>query len=188
MTHRISSLIVVALLALSAVPASAQDVEEVEAPRYRVDLDVFTPGWFVAARDRGEPNGWDTVTFLSGQVGVRAAFRAGHGFFTDVSLSSGALEPVYLLHEVGYLHRFRLEGDDARGLALELQAGLSGGYWDGSVAGSGPIGGPNVAVSIDGRVDAFVLGLMIRHRVLFDGARTQQMTSAILRVTFGFWG
>jgi len=53
---------------------------------------------------------------------------------------------------------------------------------------SGPIGGPNVAVSIDGRVDAFVLGLMIRHRVLYDGARTQQMTSAILRVTFGFWG
>ena len=147
-------------------------MEDVAAPRYRVDLDVFTPGWFVAARERGEPNGWDPVTFLSGQLGVRAAFRG----------------PVYLLHEVGYLHRFRLQGDDARGLALEQQAGLSGGYLDGSVAGSGPIGGPNVAVSIDGRVDAFVLGLMIRHRVLFDGARTQQMTSAILRVTFGFWG
>jgi hypothetical protein len=178
----------VLLLCANPTPASADDTtvssEATSAPpAYRVDFDIFTPGAFFTH------SGFDTYDRtrggISGQLGVRAAWASGHGFFIDTSLSS-AINPTYALLESGYLHRLRLTGDDSGGLGLEFQGGASLGYY--SDSRDSAIGGVNAAISFDGRAGALVLGIMVRYRGLYDGEVLHHVTSAILRVTFGFWG
>lgn len=177
--------------ALSVGPVSAQDDEippplPAVAPRppsYRLDVDLLTPSVFFTTR-ASAPD-----VLLSGQVGLRLALPSGAGAFLDGSFSAGFLGPFYVLGEAGYLHRFRLFGDDARGLGLDLEGGMSAGEVSAVTNGGGAVLGPNAALSLDWREGAFVVGLMVRYRALFEvetGA-VEHAPSITLRVTFGFW-
>jgi hypothetical protein len=183
-----------ALLPAALLPAAEAHAQATapQPPSWRLDIDLFTPGAGIATL-LGYQDGGSFATptdlnvgLISGQVGARLAFADGNGAYFDFSVS--ATSDTWLLGEAGYLYRLRLVGDDVEGLALDLAGGLSfGGSTGGTLYFEGRFG-PHVGASIDWRSGNFVLGFMVRSRVLFLGPATELVNTAILRVTFGFWG
>ena len=190
--HLLRAVVVLWLVGITT-SASAQDLDLTppRAPRYRLDIDVFTPGGFLVVRPNQAGGDAPYVDgFLSGQVGLRVGFTNGSGFYVDPSLSVALIGPLFALVETGYLHRLRITGDDACGLALDLELGVSGGYrsaeWINSLPEAAVVG-PNVGVSLDYRVGSTVVGLLVRYRPLYDGVGIEHVASATIRIAVGHW-
>lgn len=179
--------VLISVLASLPSPASAQAQA---VPRYRLDVDAFTPGGFLVVRERDGSAEPYVDGFLSGQVGVRLAFANGSGLYLDPSFSMALTGPLFALVETGYLHRLRLTGDDARGVGIDLELGASIGHQSSDWARNldeGLVGGPNAGVSLDYREGAFVVGLLVRYRALYDGLGISHMISATIRIGVGTW-
>jgi hypothetical protein len=162
------------------------------SPAWRLDVDLFTPGMGLVLHEAQDdwivdPDGRSLDAMIAGQIGLRFARRSGHGFYLNGGFFS-AISPTYLVGEAGYLHRFRLVGDDARGLGIDLSAGLTGGHGDTGNRDGGLRGGANAGLSLDWRGGGFVVGGEVRTRLLGGPGGPELVTTVMGRLTFGFWG
>lgn len=154
------------------------------APPIRVDVEFPVLGLGATTADTHG-------TEISWGAGVSVVEPGGNGLHVGVrrfttSMGDGLLGPTPARVEgdvvdVGYVHRFRLVGDDRLGLGLDLTGGLTVGHmsfeqaaggWCWSDCGSPPRvdehfadgwqAGTNVGASLDGRIYGFTLGLQVR--------------------------
>lgn len=184
-------------------PLAAVASAEVHAvrppPRVRVDLDLGAP--FVLSAPGTELR----ESSLGGVAALRVATRSGLGASVSVGgagqlhFSRSSLVESYVsgwMVDVMALYRFRLVGDDRRGIGVDVSAGLSSAHlnWnDGHGAYSGDCGlfswsctetlvtpytspprsftsgarvGPALGLGVDGRAGAFVGGFNVTYRAL----------------------
>jgi hypothetical protein len=208
-------LIALALLlapALASAQASSELADPADTtPTVRLDVGIPAVGFAVGTFERDALMVGGHLTF---------AHRSGHGArvaITAVVDTSGTLLGPHDAHgqawllETGYVHRFRLVGNDRVGLGLDVSGGLSGGEvrfhqatnglcWGscGSLpvveehVSDGAYLGANVGASLDLRLSVFVMGIDLRYHPLIALAPAagdelmQHLFTASAYLGFGF--
>jgi hypothetical protein len=187
---------------LSLAPASALAQEAPRSPEWRVDVGLPSMGVGTAT---DLPS---TSTMLQLGSHVTVAHRSGHGARIGVGTSFNGLlseSRSAAIVDAGYVHRFRLTGDDRLGLGLDVGGGLSVGH----IADSGGLCfgectprtavsdgahlGLNAGASLDVRAWVFTAGLDVRGRTMLalepqSGSSIAQVDLvASLYLGFGFY-
>jgi hypothetical protein len=191
----------------------AQDGSSSATPEWRVDMGVPSVGVGVVT----DVNPDDEGRNLGIGAHVTVAHRSGHGVRVGLAFSLGGLGGTERRNssfvDAGYVHRFRLVGDDRLGLGLDVGGGLSvgsvidRGYDCSALNGvfcmsipdprrvaDGAHLGINAGASFDLRLFGFTMGLDVRGRAAAALERNDMRSSALqaemlasIYLGFGFY-